>query len=115
MAIIRVEKNDNYSVISNTPMNDNRLSWGARGLLVYLLSKPNDWKVIMESLVNESPDGRTVVSALLNELIDSGYITRKYTRYKGKVSGIEYTVYEAPVTDNLKSGKPKSEKLKSGK
>lgn len=97
--IIRVEKNKNYSVINNTGLKDSSLSWGAKGLLTYLLSLPNDWQIKAEHLKKVSVDGRDSTSSKIKELIKQGYITRseKMKIKNGRWTGYDYTVYEKPL------------------
>lgn len=76
MSIHRIVKDRDYSVISNVPINDTSLSWGARGLLIYLLSKPNDWTVKTSHLIKMSPAGRDATKTLLRELEQAGYLRR---------------------------------------
>ena len=95
--IIRVTKGtDPYVRIDKVPINDKRLTWKARGLLVYLLSKPNDWKVIIEDLINQSPQGESAVRGALHELEEIGYLQKDITRKNGKITGNSYTVRERP-------------------
>jgi hypothetical protein len=57
--IIRVQKNMNYFCASNVPFNDARLSWEARGVMGYFLSKPDNWRVNTTDLWKQSPGGVT--------------------------------------------------------
>ena len=75
--IIRVKKKKNdYFMALNAPFNDENLSFGARGVLAYLLSKPDDWQVFNEDLYSQSPASRTAVDRMLKELKDNGYLRR---------------------------------------
>lgn len=96
MSTIRVEKTANYSVISNVPLNDERLSWDAKGVIAYLLSKPNDWVIRVTDLIKKSPSGQYVVRRVLRELEQYGYLERK--RYKDKTGKFywEQVLYETP-------------------
>lgn len=113
--IFRVEKNaeNPFVQMHKFPINDKRLSWKAKGILLYLLSKPNDWQVYEVDIVKHGDDGKTSVSSGIKELMKCGYITRKQKRNKkGKFEGYQYTVYEIPPEtrkpDNgyTKNGKP---------
>lgn len=95
-----------YKAIRRATFEDNRLSWEARGLLGYLLVKPDDWHISVTNLINESPGGRDRVYRILNELIEFGYIQRIEVRDKGKISGYDYLVYEEPC-----EGKPQQAEL----
>lgn len=99
MAIVRVQKRNNPFVqIDKTPINDDRLSWKAKGILIYLLSKPHDWKVRIKDLVNHAKDGEKAIYSGLKELEDVGYISRIQSRGKdGSFSEYEYLVYETPI------------------
>lgn len=100
--IIRTPGRDRYTIISKVPLEDSRLSWKARGLLSYLLSKPDNWNVIVSHLVNEAPDGRDSIFAGLKELEDSGYIRRSRKRMgSGRFDGLDTEVFEEPTTIGL--------------
>lgn len=123
MIEVRTEKKKNpYVMIDNRPINDRELSFGARGLLAYLLSKPDDWKVQMSDLVN-GPDGASKVRGYLKELQKHGYAKLHRQRdEKGHVLGSEWIIREMPIQANQPGlQKPgsrffrKSEKPDSGK
>lgn len=98
MSTIRVEKNANYSVVSNVPLNDERLSWEARGVIAYLLSKPNNWIIRINDLVRKSPAGEHIIRRVLKELETAGYIERKRHNDKQGKFYWEQTIYETPKT-----------------
>ena len=102
MSIVRVSKRDNPFVqIDKTSLDDVRLSWKAKGLLAYLLSKPDDWEVRLKHLEKQSKDGRDSVATGMKELIECGYCQRSEKRLHdedGLFTGFEYTVYETPYT-----------------
>lgn len=74
--IIRVEKTKDYFTASNKPFNNDKLSFGARGILAYLLSKPDDWEIRNKDLYSQSPAGRAAVDRMLRELVNNGYMHR---------------------------------------
>lgn len=95
--IIRKQKNkSSYVVLDKGFLNNRSLSWKAKGLLAYLLSKPDDWQIYMEALKDESKDGKDGTRTALNELIGLGYITRDQKRQRGLFTGMEYIVHETP-------------------
>jgi hypothetical protein len=97
MPIVRVQKRRRFTVIDNEILENTTLSWKAKGLLSYLLSKPNDWTVILEHLCTQASDGMTSLRSGIDELIKEGYIIRERERLEsGSYGGIEYTVYETP-------------------
>lgn len=100
--IIRTEKNkDNpYVMIHKGFINDKRLGWKAKGILVYLLSKPDHWKVVIEDLINQTDEGEKGVRAGMNELKKYNYL-QKYPVYEdSKVSHWETTVHETPFSQD---------------
>lgn len=109
--IVRLNKTSSYTVMCNVGLHDPKLSWKAKGLLAYLLSLPNDWKIYAKELSNHSKDGRDATNAALNELIRNGYIIREKLRDdKGLIQGYVYQVFEIPVLDSSESQKTDSEK-----
>lgn len=96
--IIRVRKSpSNFVLIDKSFLEDTRLSYKAKGILAYLLSKPNNWKVIVGNLVNYSVDGKASIYAGLKELKECGYYEKVPIRNdKGHFVRWESTVYERP-------------------
>lgn len=76
MSIIRVKKNKDYFAASNEPFNDTSLSWEARGMMGYLLSKPDDWELRLSDLINKGPAGAKKIRGILKELEEHGYLER---------------------------------------
>jgi len=123
MSIIRViKKHQPYTMILNDSIRDETLSWKAKGILCYLLSLPDDWRIYITELVSHAPDGETALRSGLSELEQQGYLTKVQVRDEaGKIAGYEYNVTEIPAISQKTifgktiSGKPKSGKPKSGK
>lgn len=99
--IIRTNKRENpYVMIDKYGLNDERLSWKAKGLLAYLLSKPDDWQVYERDLIKRSTDGRDAVRTALRELENNGYLSRRQIRgVNGGFGHMEYIVYERPIEE----------------
>jgi hypothetical protein len=75
--IIRAARpHQNYTVVHNDLIEDKRLTWKARGLLVYLLSKPDHWRTTSAYLASQSPEGVHAVRSGLSQLEQAGYIRR---------------------------------------
>lgn len=105
MSIIRAPRPEaNFYMLNKAISEDYRLSWAARGLLVYLLGKPDHWAVSVTHLRNETaksskPTGRDGVYGLLQELISTGYVARQQGRSNdGLLGEIIYLVSETPLT-----------------
>lgn len=103
MSIIRgPRRTGNFYILDKAISEDQRLTWAARGLLIYLLGKPDHWRVSPAALRNETsasrkPTGRDGVYALLDELMAAGYVTRTQERLpSGHLSEVHYMVSEAP-------------------
>jgi len=95
--IVRVRKRDeSYTIMDPYFLSDERISWKAKGLLGYLLSKPSNWRVFVSDLVKRSKDGKDAVYSALKELEAAGYIERAQTRENGRITGYETVVYERP-------------------
>jgi hypothetical protein len=92
-----------FYILDKRISEDKRLSWAARGLLVFLLGKPDNWQVSPAALVNEvaktaKPTGRDGTYGLLAELMDAGYIERKQSRNEDGTHGaLHYVVSESPL------------------
>lgn len=107
MSIIRVNKRENpFVMIDKTMLSDERLTWKAKGILAYLLSKPNDWTVRVADIVKRSKDGRDAVYNGIKELEKYGYIKREQIREKGNFKGTQYVVFERPQESETLDIKP---------
>jgi hypothetical protein len=94
--IVRIPKVEKYFVVDNALFSDDRLSWEARGLMGYLLSKPDDWQVRIHDLMRRGPAGEHKVRRMLRELQELGYLRReRIQRYDGTFAW-ETTIYEVP-------------------
>src|ERR1051325_3420923 len=94
MPIIKIARHDHgYVIIQNKALTDKRLSWKARGLLAYLLSRPPDWKVSSAQLALAGKDGAESIRSALKELRSVGYAK---LRTGGKEHGSEWVIFESP-------------------
>lgn len=82
--------------IDKNILSDKKISWKAKGILAYLLSKPDNWVTYMTDIQKQSKDGRDSVSSGVKELLDAGYLERRRLREKGRFKGWEYIVFEVP-------------------
>lgn len=98
MAAVRTVKNKDYSIVHNGFINNKNLSFKAKGLLLYFLSKPDKWEFYIKEIAKNSKDGVESISSGIKELEDNGYIHKNFKRNKdGKLSGgYDFIVYEEP-------------------
>ena len=121
MTVFRIEKTQNYSVMSNYHFKEKDMSLKSKGLLSLMLSLPDSWDYNISGLVRLSKDGKDSVMSALAELEKFGYLRRERTKDEnGKFSGIVYHIYEVPqpeiqVSENPNSEKENSEKANSEK
>ena len=93
--IIRVPRRERFVVMDQRAVEDDRLSWAARGLLGYLLSRPDDWKVLVNDLRKRGNLGRDGIYRLLRELRTVGYARFLRMRDKhGRIRGGIYIIRE---------------------
>lgn len=94
---IRAPRNSErpYFSVARKTAQDSSLSFEARGVLIYLLSKPDDWKVLIGDLMREGKFGRDKAKTILKELRTAGYIETENTHNKeGKFSGKVDRIFE---------------------
>lgn len=103
VSIIRAPRpENNFYMLNKSISEDQSLGWAARGLLIFLLGKPDHWSVSVQALVNEvagsdEPSGRDRTYALINQLIKAGYIVRQQGKGEaGKFASYDYLVSEVP-------------------
>jgi hypothetical protein len=86
-----------YVQLDKRCLEDEKLSWKAKGLLAYVLSKPTDWTIRRSDLVKKSKDGKDAVSSAIKELEINGYVYRYQERdEKGQFGEWVWEVYELP-------------------
>lgn len=101
MTTIRIKKNKNYSTVYNKPFSNKALSWEARGLLAYLLTKPDDWIIMLGDLVKQGNSKIFKVRRMLKELEQAGHVTRECINAGGGKFKWETTIYENPTVYQL--------------
>lgn len=97
MAVFRVERTRDYTVMCNHHLKDSGLSLKAKGLLSMMLSLPDEWNYSTRGLAAISKEGVDAIGKTLKELELAGYIIRRQLRGKdGRISDTEYTIFEKP-------------------
>lgn len=108
--IVRVKKESGYVVIDKTFLEDKRLSWKAKGIMAYMLSKPDDWTFYLDELMKHSTDGKASFRSGFKELQNRGYVQRVQSRQEDGTFDWETIVYERPHTDFPQVDNPSMEK-----
>jgi hypothetical protein len=99
MAVYRVERTRDYTVMSNYHLKDTTLSLKAKGLLSMFLSFPEDWNYSTRGLAKICKEGVEAVGNTIKELEKAGYIVRRQLRgANGRITDTEYIIYEKPQT-----------------
>ena len=121
MAVFRIERTRDYTVMSNHHLRNANLSLKANGLLSMMLSLPEDWNYTTRGLAKICKEGVDAIGVALRELEAAGYIVRHKLRDRqGRISDTEYVIYEqpqlrkpdtdSPDTENPYMDKPDTEK-----
>ena len=110
MAVFRVEKTKDFTVMCNHHLRNVKLSLKAKGLLSLMLSLPEDWDYTTKGLACICKDGVDSIGSALKELEQHGYLTRKRIRFEnGRLGDIEYTIHEKPARQETGEDPPKRE------
>ena len=110
MAVFRIEKTRDYTVMANHHLRNTKLSLKAKGLLSLMLSLPEDWDYTSKGLAKICKDGVDSICSTVNELEEHGYVIRERIRNaKGQLTDIQYTILEQPKPPQPGQGKPKQE------
>lgn len=99
MAVFKVEKTKNFTIMSNHHLQNKNLSLKAKGLLSYMLSLPMDWDYSLVGLVANSKESKTSIRNTLNELKENHYlfVTKLYpNQTESKKIEYIYNIYEEP-------------------
>ena len=110
MAVFRVEKTKDYTVMANHHLRNTLLSLKAKGLLSLMLSLPENWDYTTKGLSCICKDGIDSINATVKELEEQGYVVRRRIRNeKGQLTSIEYTILEQPQHLDTSELSPKRE------
>ena len=107
--VIRVNKTDNYTVMSNTHFKERNMSLKAKGLLCLMLSLPDNWDYSVEGLVSICKESKTVIKSALKELETFGYLIRIRIQDEKGQFGYIYNIYEEPQTEKPQTDNPSTD------
>jgi hypothetical protein len=110
MAVIRVEKTQNYTVMSNHHLRNKDMSLKAKGLMSLMLSLPPQWDYSIGGLVSICKESHTSIRSALKELEQNKYLIRQRINNEKGYFSYEYTLYELPHTEKLHTDKAHTEK-----
>jgi len=99
LATFRVhkDKRNPYICIHKGFLSDKNLSWRSKGILTYLLSKPDHWIVQVTDIRNQAKEADRAVRTAIKELLDLRYLRKRILRDQSKrFTRFEYDVYESP-------------------
>ena len=114
--IFRINKNTDFTVVCNHAFRNSNLSYKAKGVLLQMLSLPDQWKFSAEALMELATDGRDSIRTALKELEEHNYLKRtRQTNEKGQFVGYDYDVYEYPKTESPTTDKTDDGKSDDGK
>ena len=98
--IFRTKVEENFTVLKNDCIRDKNLTWEARGVLHYFLSRPGDWEVTMKDLLEQSPNAKEhTLARIMKELETAKYIIRKKKRNKHGHWCWVTLVFDTPLTE----------------
>ena len=115
MAVIRIEKTRDYTVMANYHLRDKRLSYKAKGIMSFMLSLPDGWDYTVNGLSAFATDGRDGVREALRELEAAGYLRMGQSRASGKFGKTDYVITEKPFTAKPITENPLTEKPSTAK
>ena len=116
MAVFRIERTRDYTVMSNHHLRNGKLSLKAKGLLSMMLSLPEDWNYTTRGLAAICKEGVDAIGGALRELETAGYIVRHQLRDRqGRISDTEYVIYEQPQPKNPDTPQPDTASPDTGK
>lgn len=113
MAVIRVEKTKNYTVMSNHHLRNKDMSLKAKGLMSLMLSLPPQWDYSIGGLVSICKESHTSIRSALKELEENRYLIRQRINNEKGYFSYEYTLYEIPHTENLHTVNQHTEKQRA--
>jgi len=108
LVIVRTHRSSHYVTLGLTAVEDPRLSYKAKGLHTYLISRPPEWKIYYHDLLARATDGKDSVTSGIKEIKKYGYLRIKLVREKGRIIGTVWHVYEEPQTESAEPPCPEN-------
>jgi len=114
MSIERAPRRARYTIVDNTVLEDPRLSFKAKGLLAYILSKPDHWRTNRDHLASVGKDGVAAVRSAMTELEKAGYVVRRRVRGTSGQWDWHTIVHEVPVTKDPETARTPLQIVREG-
>ncbi|MCL2189414.1 MAG: helix-turn-helix domain-containing protein, partial [Defluviitaleaceae bacterium] len=112
MAVFRIDKTKNYTVMSNHHLRNPSLSLKAKGLLSQILSLPPEWDYTLKGLSHINRENVDAIRTAIQELERAGYVTRSRERKEnGQLGGAEYIIHEQPPQGFTPNNPPPTSEL----
>jgi len=108
--VFKIEKNKNYTIMSNYHLRDKNLSFKAKGLLSFMLSLPEDWDYSLNGLVAVSKESKKAIRGIMNELREHGYLVTEQARGEKGYYKYNYIIYEEPHIVEVEKNNPDTQK-----
>lgn len=108
--VFKIEKNKNYTIMSNYHLRDKNLSFKAKGLLSFMLSLPEDWDYSLNGLVAVSKESKKAIRGIINELREHGYLVTEQARGEKGYYKYNYIIYEEPHIVEVEKNNPDTQK-----
>lgn len=108
--VFKIDKNKNYTVMSNYHLRDKNLSFKAKGLLSFMLSLPENWDYSLNGLVAASKESKKAIRGIINELRENGYLVTEQTRGEKGYYKYNYIIYEEPHIVEIEKNNPDTQK-----
>lgn len=106
MSVFKIEKNKDYTIMSNYHLRDRELSYKAKGLLSFMLSLPEDWDYSLNGLCAISKESKDGIRSILKELQEHHYIEIEKVRGDKGYFEYNYLIYEIPHFKNVEKNNP---------
>lgn len=113
LVIVRTHRSSHYTTLKLTAIEDPCLSYKAKGLHTYLISRPPEWNIYYHDLLARATDGKDSITSGIKEIKKYGYLRIELLREGGRIVGSVWHVFEEPQTENAEQ--PHPENLDAGK
>ena len=97
MTVIKVKIQKEFTVLHNAVLENPRLSFKAKGLWAYCMSRPDDWEFHVSHLASVCKEKTDAIYSAIKELIAEGLIEKVQKNERGRFGAIDYIIYPYPL------------------